>query len=259
MRADNPAQEALFLPGGSHGCLLLDGFADAPAHMRRIGEALNARGYTVSAPLLYTRGATLRAARASNWRRWLDEARMAYMDLTKKCAGISVIGLSMGGVLALILAEKYPVNTLVCLSPAIAPRIALGWAAPAVALVAPRMAWPGADQACADGPANASISGREGRGMAASCVRDMLKLIHLAEQSLFAVVAPTLVIQPLNDRVVRPNGAVRILRDISARDKTVMWLKRSGHLCTEDCERELVFDTILKCLSRTDATKSLAL
>ncbi len=249
--------KSFHFPGGRHGCLLLHGFTGSPGHVRYIGEKLANAGYTAFAPLLPGHGATLEQMRASNWLLWLDEARRGYQRLKAECDVVSVIGLSMGGTLALILAEEYPVDALVTLSAAIRLRARHTWAAPALALFRPYQRWEG------EGPRPVKTDflhaydwGYE--GMPVGKVGDLRKLIRIAERNLFAVVAPALIIQPERDETVHPDSARIIYGGIGSQDKELVMLGESSHVCTLDLERDRVLSLILKHLRHIDDTKSLA-
>lgn len=252
-----------YLPGGRHGCLLLHGFTGSPGHMRFIGENLQKNGYTVFAPLLPGHGATLEAMRASNWHQWLAEAQKGYQRLKGECEIVTVMGLSMGGALALILAEQYPVDSVVCLSAAIRLRQRGARIASVLALWRPYSEWKGdgrADQI--DRPNQADFLSEYDWGyigMPIAKVRDLLRLTRMAERGLFAVVAPALVIQPVHDQTVAPRSANLIMNGISSTDKQLVWLEKSSHVCTLDLEREVVLSSILKHLRHIDATIPLVL
>ncbi len=249
--------KSFYFPGSRHGCLLLHGFTSSPGHMRYIGQKLADAGYTAFAPTLPGHAATLEALCASNWLMWLDEARRGYQRLKAECDLVSVIGLSMGGTLALILAEEYPVDAVVTLAAAIKLRARFTWAAPALALIRPYQRWEGEGaRATRTDFLREYDCGYE--GMPIAKVRDLRKLIRIAERNLFAVVAPALIIQPEKDETVDPMSAQIILKGINSAEKQLVTLSESGHVCTLDLERDRVLSLILKHLRHIDDTKPLA-
>lgn len=258
MEANHPNGRAFCFEGGPHGCLLLHGFTGTPGHMRYLGEGLRDAGYSVSAPMLPGHGETLEAMSKSNWAQWLGCARNNFVSLAARCDRVSVIGLSMGGALALILAEEYPVASVSCLSAAIRLRSRFSWAGGLIAPLRPYSDW-AADERSAEGRGILLEYDVGYRGMPLSKVRDLKRIMRLAERNLFAVVAPALVIQPERDETVDPKGANVIMGSISSRDKQLIWLGESGHVCTIGCEREQVLYSVLKHLHNVDATKSLAI
>jgi carboxylesterase len=84
--------------------------------MLPLGRALNREGYTVLAPLLPGHGTAIEDMESRSWSDWLHAARDAFNTLAKNCEDIYVAGLSMGGLLALILAEELPVRAAVSIA-----------------------------------------------------------------------------------------------------------------------------------------------
>lgn len=99
---------SFYLPGGPVGVLLLHGFTGAPTEMRLLGDDLNGRGMTISAPLLPGHGTTVEEMNRSRWRDWTDCAEQALADLRSRCSLVFVGGLSMGSLLTLYLAAQHP-------------------------------------------------------------------------------------------------------------------------------------------------------
>ena len=99
--------EPFFFAGGSTGCLLLHGFSATPQEMRFLGEHLHARGYTVSGVRLAGHGTSLDDFARTTWHDWYATAQAALSDLRAQTASISVVGQSMGALLALCLAATF--------------------------------------------------------------------------------------------------------------------------------------------------------
>lgn len=248
MKADHPIGRPFDFAGGPHGVLLLHGFTGTPGHMRFIGENLRDKGYTVSAPILSGHGTQLSNLYSASWKKWLEEARMAYIKLRERCEKVTVAGLSMGGTLALILAEEYPVDGLICLSAAIRLHSGFSWAAPIVIRMHPYMMHTDTEMDKKYDMLSEHDAGYE--GMATGRIHDLRKLISLADKNLYAVVAPTLIVQPVNDRTVDARSAERIFSGITASDKEILWLRQSRHVCTIGPEREKVLTAILMHLEK---------
>lgn len=223
-----------FLEGGARGCLLLDGIP-ASGGMRRLGEALNQSGFTVSAPGFLCASETSRPPRASNWRIWLDEAREAYTRLSALCPSVSLVGRSSGGALAVILAAQYPVSAVALIAPALRLRTGLAG-----------MRLGGA--------------GEEAPGQAPAprfSTRDALMISRFARRSLFAVVAPILILQPERDDPIHPSSARIALSGVSSREKRVLWLAQSRLDSADEAQWARISDAIKSHLCRASAVKSL--
>jgi carboxylesterase len=86
------------------GVLLLHGLTGMPSEMRPLDRALTQLGCTVEVPLLPGHGATHRELLATGWSDWLGGARRAADGLAARCDTLVVAGLSMGALLATLLA-----------------------------------------------------------------------------------------------------------------------------------------------------------
>ena len=104
---------------GDDACLLLHGFTGSPWDMRPLGEALAARGLYVKAPRLPGHGTTPEAMLEVDHRQWEEAAREALHSL-RGFRQVFVAGLSMGSLLGLRLAARFPelVKGLVLIAPA---------------------------------------------------------------------------------------------------------------------------------------------
>ena len=105
---------------GEDACLLLHGFTGSPWELRPLGEALATRGLHVLAPLLPGHGTTPEALVGVTHRDWTRAAARALFSL-RGHRRVFVAGLSMGSLLSLQLAARYPerVDGLTLIAPAI--------------------------------------------------------------------------------------------------------------------------------------------
>lgn len=98
------------------GILLIHGFTGTTLEMLPLAEFFRGSGYSVSAPLLAGHGTTPEQLRRTSWKDWLYSAEEGYHQLlVSGCKAIYPIGLSMGGLLALKLAQKYPFRVMATL------------------------------------------------------------------------------------------------------------------------------------------------
>jgi carboxylesterase len=103
-----PGAEPVNLPGGPVGALLCHGFTGTTQSMRPWAEHLAAAGLTVSAPRLPGHGTRWQDMNATRFSDWYGEVERAFDDLRGRCSTVFAMGLSMGGTLALRLAELRP-------------------------------------------------------------------------------------------------------------------------------------------------------
>ncbi len=108
--------EPFLLRRGDHACLLIHGFAGDPGEMRGLGEYLAGAGYTIFGLRLPGHTGTLDDLRLVRWTDWRAAVRAAYDALAGRYGVISIIGFSLGGALAALLAAERPAHRLVMLA-----------------------------------------------------------------------------------------------------------------------------------------------
>ena len=85
----------------------MHGWTGSPAHFRLLADELIAAGYSVAAPLYPGHGTRVEDMLATSWRDWLRAAAEAADDLTRLGKRLHLIGLSMGGVISILLAPTF--------------------------------------------------------------------------------------------------------------------------------------------------------
>ena len=107
--------EPIYMQGNNVGILCLHGLAATPSEMRWYAEHLNQQGYTAYAPRLAGHGADYRDLQRITWHDWYLSALDGYHVLSQHCDQVFVSGLSMGGLLALLIGAHYPVAGIIAM------------------------------------------------------------------------------------------------------------------------------------------------
>jgi carboxylesterase len=129
------------IPGTGDAVLVLHGFTGWPGEMAFLGDRLCGVGLAVSVPRLPGHGTNGRDFMESGWRDWLRTSIDAYLELAASHPRVHVVGFSMGGLLAIILAARLPVARLCLVAPGVRVRNPLLPLAPVLALFMRRMRW----------------------------------------------------------------------------------------------------------------------
>jgi carboxylesterase len=214
--------------GSTHGVLLLHGFTGTVAHLRPIADALHREGFTVMGINLPGHACTMDEMAACTWMEWLNAAKDAFWRLKEKCDHVSVVGLSMGGCLALILGEQMHPTAIAPISAPMGTQLPL-WLATLVRPVLPTIWWKPRKEAAipVDKRYDYGYS-----GFRSSSARHLSRLIRMSRRDLHAVTCPVLVVQSHADDAITPDSANVILQGISSHRKGTLWLEDVPHVCT---------------------------
>jgi carboxylesterase len=225
--------------------LLLHGFGDSPQSIASLARPLYERGFSVYAPLLPGHGRTLRAFNASGEAEWMAEARRALDLVRERDERVGIVGLSMGGALATLLAsETDDVRALVLLAPYLEPprsvRVA-GAAAPVVGWLLPYMR--GGDPRSIYDPA-AHAAALSYRAVSPRSIAQLVRLTDRARARLSEVRVPTLYVQSREDYRITTAAAERCFEALGAHEKRLEWLSGCGHVITADYCKERVIELV---------------
>ena len=136
-----PGAESYSHDGNSTGVLLCHGFTGSPQSLRPWAEYLADAGLSVSLPRLPGHGTTWQEMARTRWEDWYAEVSRAFEELRGRSDQIFVMGLSMGGCLALRLAEIQgtAISGLVLVNPSVTADTKLFALAPVLKLIVPSL------------------------------------------------------------------------------------------------------------------------
>ena len=243
-----PGAEPFLFRRGRIGCLLIHGFTACPQEMVRLGAHLANHGYTALGVRLAGHGTTLDDLARTRWPDWLASAQDGLDLLRGLCDRVVLLGLSMGGLLSILLAEAQPPAGLVLMStPTLVPpnrlRPLLRPASPIYRRI-PKGPPDWFDpSAAAERVAYAAYPTRS--------MAEVADLIEIARAALPRVQAPALVIHSLNDDFVVPANAQTLMAELGSRHKRLLVVEGSNHLVTLDAQRQAIFDAALAFVRRT--------
>ena len=229
-----PGAEPYSATGDTRGALVLHGFTGNPQSMRGLALALADAGFSVEMPLLPGHGTRIEDMLPTRWEDWSAAAESAYTALAARSDGVVVVGLSMGGLLSVWLAEHHP-------------EIA------AIAVVNPLLSPPDADtvgfvQAMIDGgddvaPGIGSDIAMEGAveaaypGLPLQAALSLFAAAGEVEAELGSVTCPVLVFTSVQDHVVDPVSSQKLVDQAKGPVEQVL-LERSYHVATLDWDKD---------------------
>jgi carboxylesterase len=232
-----PGAEPFNHEGGPTGVLLCHGFTGSPQSLRPWAVYLAEAGLTVSLPRLPGHGTTWQEMARTRWEDWYAEVDRAFDELRAAVDEIFVMGLSMGGCLALRLAElrDQAVRGLVLVNPSVTADSKLLLLAPVMKFVVPSVKAIGSDIR-KPGVTELSYDRTPVRSVA------MLPgLWRVTQRHLDQVTQPVLVYRSSSDHVVGPASLEILRRALPAGQLEVRQCPDSYHVATLDNDAEAIF------------------
>ena len=247
--------EPFFFSGSKTGCLLVHGFTGTPKEMRRMGEYLAEQGYSILGVRLTghaTRPEDMIRSRSTDWMASVEDG---YHLLRGLADLIYLIGLSMGGVLALLMSTQLDVKGVVGISTPY--RLPKDWRLNYIEFLSLFQSYlPKAKSSPGSGWFDQEAR-KEHVSYPQNPVRSIGELNKLTAQmrdTLPQVKAPVLLIHSKEDKNVLPENLDNIFSGlVNTRDKTKLFITNSGHVITSDAERVHVYKTVAEFISRIEA------
>lgn len=218
------------------GVLICHGFTGSPRSLGAVAEDLAEHGYRVRLPRLPGHGTSWEQLNLTRWQDWYVRVEQELNLLVRECDQVFVLGLSMGGALALRLAALYPheVAGVILLNPAVASRDKKLLLLPVLSRfvsstpgIASDIRKPGIDErGYPRTPLRAALS--------------MTKLWRDVVARLPQIHQPTLMFRSVTDHVVDTLSGELILSRIGAADVVEVLLHESYHVASMDYDAELI-------------------
>lgn len=231
--------DPLLVPGRAPRVLALHGFSGTPQEVALVVDVARELGLGASAPLLPGHGKRVAELAALRFADWLAAADADYLRLAAE-GPVIVAGLSMGALLALQLAARYPETTAGVVAMSNAVWLGSPWPAWGLKLVE-RLRVP---DFWMPKPAP-DLGDREQRAVHltynAQPVRAAVSLLRAGEAfalELHRVRAPALLLHGALDAVTPVSNAWRVAVRLGSLDKRTVIFPRSRHILTRDVERE---------------------
>jgi carboxylesterase len=229
-------------------CLLIHGFTGTPKEMRWMGDYLNERGYTCLGIRLTGHATDPEDMIRSHYTDWMASVEDGYHLLRGVTDRIFLVGLSMGGILSLLMSARLDVKGVVAMSTPYKlpddPRLRhIEWISKIVAYMPKSDEEPGASwfdkEAWKDHisyPQNPIRS-----------IGELNKLLGEMRTALSRINVPVLLVHSKDDGYVASKNLELIFADLkNVSDKAKLYIAGSGHVVTRDAARHQVFESALE-------------
>lgn len=230
---------ALWLPGepsGRVGVLMLHGLTGSPKSVEPWALGLHAHGYTVSAPVLAGHRGHWRDVERTTWRDWVESAEVELDRLSMVVDQVVVAGFSMGGAVALRLAETNPgaIRALTLVNPSVTDNRLAVRTVPLARRFKRALYVPGTDVNRPGAPRHSHDF------LPLRSVESLRGLWRAVDADLPHVTVPTQILYSPNDHVVPPAGPLRLAATLSTPRTEIVALPRSFHVALWDYDSDLV-------------------
>jgi carboxylesterase len=247
--------EPFLLPRSRTGCLLIHGFTGTPKEMRWMGEYLASRDLSVLGIRLTGHATHPPDMIRARWTDWAASVEDGYHLLCGLADRIYLVGLSMGGILSLLMSTQLPVRGVVAIS---TPwLISNDWRLPYLRVVS--RFFPYAPKS--KGPPATGWYDKEAWKDHVSYPRNPLrsvvelnKLVIEMRRALPEVRVPVLLVHSRDDAYVLPENVDHIYQGLThAPERTKLLVSNSGHVVTREPARQQVFEATADFILRLES------
>ena len=233
-----PGAEPFFFSGGKTGCLLVHGFTGTSKEMRLMGDFLNKKGLTVMGIRLAGHATNPRDMIRTRWPDWLASVEDGFNFMRESCEILFAAGLSLGGILSLTAASYLEFEGVIAMStPYSLPEDWRLKIAKPLSILVPYVD-KGKSETKDVEQASEHIDYAQYPTRSIAELRDLIQVFH---GQLSKITTPVLLINSKSDKTVPISQMEQIASQLTSASVTKYLIEKSGHVITEDIEREMVF------------------
>lgn len=271
----SPMSPGIFMRGtNGMAVILIHGLTGTPNEMRFLVNRLHGSGFTVSCPRLANHDRSLKVLKATLWQDFYETVRQAYFKAREQSDTIFVGGLSMGALLALLLADEFQetIAGVSCLAPNLFHD---GWNCPWYRCFLPAAYWSQAhrflyfQESPPYGIKNKAVRQKVHEHFSkvsaedcsdidrfgyplfpVSLFRQLEFLVRHLMKRLPNIHSPVQIIHAREDDMASVKNAQFIYDQVSSQDKEIVLLDDSYHIITADQERAKVLESMRRFFMR---------
>jgi carboxylesterase len=230
------------LSGGKIGILVIHGFTGTPESIAPWAEGFHDAGLSVIAPVLPGHGTKWEDLNATTWNDWYKTVEDTFLELKKNCERVFVAGFSVGGALALRLAQirGSEIEGLLLCNAAIFDDRKFLRALPLIKNFIP---------STKTGPMDVKKSISKRMSYDRMPLRALDSLRHLwrnVEENLYLIDLPLMVSYSIDDHVIHPINSEAIIDNVYSTDIREVIFEESFHNVAWDYDSDLLIEESIR-------------
>lgn len=222
------------------GVLVAHGFEASPHELRELAQYLADRNITVYTVRLKGHGTDIKELDNSKWQDWYNDYENGYNELSKKTKKVFVAGHSLGGGLALYLAEQKDAAGVISLASPVGlqdKRVEYAW------LIKYFKKYEGRNLNDEDKKYNYG-------SFSAAGVEQLQDFIETYKKGLSKINEPILIIQIKNETKIEPSSANYIYDNVKSKDKKIIIINATGHGLFDGSYKNQVYEEVYKFIKK---------
>ncbi len=229
------------------GVLLLHGFTSSLKTVDGLVPYLEKENIPYRMPILRGHGTKYQDMKGTTAKDWYEDAEKALLDLAQEVDAVVVVGLSMGGLVALQLAMEHKdiVAGLATVAAALKFKDPLSVLTPILAKVVPY--WPSPNSFNDE---SRKVLSENYPKFATDAFASLYKYGKEIESRLPEVEVPIRILQSRKDQIVKPVAANIIYEKVSSVHRDISWYEKSGHEMMQDLEADAVFNDLIDYITK---------
>jgi carboxylesterase len=219
------------------GCLLIHGFTGTPWVFQELKSYLEEKQVIVADPLLPGHGTSPEDLNRTRWEAWTACAAENLDLLRPRCDSVFVVGLSMGGVIALHTAQNRACDGVITLSAPFRLGRSLSLFVPILRHF--KRSWRKSGSRDNQPPEEVGYD-----RYPLNALNQMMRMMRAVRKGMAGIRMPLLVLHARGDRRVPVSNASELFDAAPSRHKRLLLLDHPCHVITKGEDRERVFRNV---------------
>ncbi|MBN2830041.1 MAG: alpha/beta fold hydrolase [Candidatus Cloacimonetes bacterium] len=220
------------------GVVVIHGFTSTTSSMLYVAEKFAEKGYHVEMPPLSGHGTEWVDLEKTPWMSWIEDVEKAIDTCYKRTKNVYLVGLSMGGTIAMKCLERYPKVKGASLI-----NHAFVFTNPMMKWVPILKGFKRTTKAIASDIKDPSMKEIAYDKTPLEGIDQMLKLIKSVRMDWHKLTQPVIIFKSKDDHVIPIVSAEWTYNNLNSMTKKLVWLDNSYHVATLDYDKDIIIES----------------